>query len=240
MKKSFIPLLIFVVLLGTGSVAYLAYAQTKKSDTKPQTNAVETVSKVVDKEPETPKQYTQNSKLSNIPISEDELSEKATIITEYLPALIGNTKGNSIILQSSFVFPITSLNILESKQVEINADGFDLGLLNNKDLEIEEGVYPQMSIIMSGVIVEKEGELTMTIDSLSPEFHTKDAKSPLNNDTSLKMLSALEKLGFDIPNVTKTNPLTLPLSVDFNSENDFSLSSTNSDTLLFNYTTIAK
>ncbi len=151
------------------------------------------------------------------------------IMQEKLQRVTGINEGVAVAIQSSLSFPQSTLEITEDQTFNLNAGGFDLALLGNKNLAIEEGIYPQAKIIASGQLEIDGGDAFMNIDTLTPEFYIVDGdgqEQSLGAEVQAQLLGSIRAAQIEIPIVSKASPITIPVDIRDLIQDGFEIEST--------------
>lgn len=151
------------------------------------------------------------------------------IMQEKLTTITGLREGVSTAIQPIVTFPNSTLEITASQTFQLNAAGFDLALLGNDSLAIEEGVFPEARIIASGQIEIDGIDAFMNIDTLTPEFYVVDnngEEQVLDTQIQAQLLGGVRAAQIEIPIVSKSSPITVPIDIQETIFNGYSIETT--------------
>ena len=198
-------LLTFLLLLVLGAGAYYLFttdtAQNDPSDTS------------LESSEETTPAPDQSSSESS---AADETSP--LFVNERIPGLIvGESTGRARLINAGLEFPQAEFTATEALQFQLTASGFDLALLADESLAIEEGVYPRLRFVMGGRISEvATREFTLTLSDFTPEFYVAGAEgqeASLSTEVQQELLNKLATVGVSLPAVSEDNPSRFPVEV---------------------------
>jgi hypothetical protein len=129
-----------------------------------------------------------------------------------LPAFAGNYAGTSKLINESLVLAGSNFTINTDETFVFEKRNYDSSLTQFETLKIN-GVYPLISVVISGKIIQKEDTtFDLVADVLNFEFSV-DGKI-LNKQASLELLTGLRAFG-DIPEVSKDIPYTVNVNLEF-------------------------
>ena len=200
-------LLTFVLLLILGGAAYYLFSEDGTRNNRSNTS-VET--------------REDTTSAPNLPASEPSTASGETsplFVNERIPDLIvGESTGRARLINAGLEFPQAEFTATEALQFQLTASGFDLALLADESLAIEEGVYPQLRFVMGGRISEvATSEFTLTLSDFTPEFYVAgegDQEAPLATAVQQELLGKLEAVGVALPAVSEGSPRQFPVEIN--------------------------
>lgn len=125
----------------------------------------------------------------------------------------GNYNGTFSMFDGIIQFPTSSLVFDDEDSITITAQNFDLIILQDLSLQVN-GVYPLMSLQLSGTITKSSDNNTvkLTINSLDITYSI--ANQPVDSNLYSGFNSTLSTLlKTDIQNIVPTSPLTIDISI---------------------------
>ena len=133
-----------------------------------------------------------------------------------LESLVGEKSGVSSLLLSTLTFPESVMTTNADQTFTLEAKGFDLAILGNESLAVEQGVYPLVRASVGGDIMATTGNVNLNVTSLTPSFYVlapNGTETELEPEVQTQILAGLQAAGISIPEVTPTTPAVIPVSV---------------------------
>ena len=164
-RPRLIALFTFAILLILGAGAYLLLTSSSKQIPNQENRANE--SAVPTTAPDSNQVESEN---------EASTSRDAAFFDVDIPeTLVGEHSGSALLLNSGLEFPEARFSATEGLRFELEASGFDLALLADESLAIEENTYPQLRFVMGGTISEvATKEFVLSLGDFTPEFYVLD------------------------------------------------------------------
>ena len=103
----------------------------------------------------------------------------------------------------------------EDERFELKASGFNLSLLGNPDLRVEN-TYPMFDVRIAGDLSAEDDEVRLEVQELTPVFRVRREGEflPVDAATQDNLLSQLNASGILIPEVTPEQPYVFVLRQD--------------------------
>ncbi|MEM1311884.1 MAG: hypothetical protein AAGF07_00260 [Patescibacteria group bacterium] len=129
------------------------------------------------------------------------------------PTLNGEYVGvKSSFLNSNIQFPESRLSISNDTSFTYTGSGFDLGILNNPALAVNNQ-YPTVNAVMFGSFIsDSEQTMQITINKIETEFFLNG--TVVESDVRSNLEKSLEIAGLIIPNPTSTLPIYTQASLE--------------------------
>ena len=206
-RSQLTALLTFVILLVLGAGAYFVLAGNVSSKPNVEDTATETNSST------TP--------TNNESAGEDEAldAQPATdfIETNIPETLVGEHEGSALLLNAGLEFPEATFAATEGLRFQLEASGFDLALLADESLAIEENTYPRLRFVMGGTVSEvATKDFVLSLSDFTPEFYVLDLdgeEAVLSAEVQQNLLAKLEAVGVTLPVVSPANPNQFPVTI---------------------------
>ena len=214
MKQKTLSILAAIIVVGLLVIGFFVWQNTEDKDT---TSNTEDTSQTTDKaETETDVSLT---------ISED----PATSTSEPAPGtspddrpenvltpILGAQTGSAQLLLPSLRFPEATMTTNPDDTFTLEASGLSLAALGNQELQID-GQYPSVEVFAAGgADITGESSVDLVVTSLTPNFYLESAdgtRTDIDPAVQQQMVATLATAGIVIPEVSETEPATLPVSI---------------------------
>jgi hypothetical protein len=247
-KSKISAFIVFLGVLIVGFAGYYAYknqkffSEQKNSNirTKSENQESNTINDNTTKQPE--EEILNPYKSSFLEIEQDKTknTSKSYITTDILKTIVGNSKGSATVLNSSLDFPVAIMDTQPTNDFTLTTKDFDLKILNDKDLTIENETYPKLMFVIGGFITEQSNEKFVTINTFTPEFYIQDNQgtpTALATEIQTSLINKLKEKGIILPPISQANPIKLPVDIIPKIEGGFTINSAKDSGIVFNFET---
>lgn len=227
---SLIAALIIIILAVWGFTAALDGGDDDKDDDKDDN----TTSMVEDDDSED----DLNANLSEEP--EVDSIDSSIDATSQIQALVGEKEGTASLLLSTLTFPESVMTTGADQTFTLESKGFDLAILGNESLAIEQGVYPLAQVAVEGEVMMTNGNVNLKVESLTPSFYVlspNGSQTPLDGAIQSQIVEGLAAAGIAIPEVSPASPVLIPVEITPDADGGFMITSTSDAPFFANFNT---